>query len=89
MRLIPTKSLCSGLIHELQAQQIELLMQNESLRKSSMELEQANERLKELYDLAPVGCVTLGSDGSILECNRTACAFFEGKCCQTGSLWQF
>ena len=58
--------------HELQLHQIELEMQNEELRWSQRELEASQSRYYYLYELAPVGFVTLSEQGHILEANLTA-----------------
>ena len=60
------------LFHELRVHQIELELQNEELRRSQEELEVARERYFDLYDLAPVGYVTIGEKGLVLEANLTA-----------------
>ena len=59
-------------LHELQVHQIELEMQNEELRLAQAELAAAQARYVDLYDLAPVGYVTLNEQGLILEANLTA-----------------
>lgn len=61
-----------GLIYELQTHQIELEIQNEELQRSQMEGDFARARYFDLYDLAPVGYITLCEAGLIQEVNRTA-----------------
>ncbi|MDZ4252446.1 MAG: ATP-binding protein [Sulfuritalea sp.] len=59
------------LVHELQVHKIELEMQNSELRESRAEREAALVRYTELYDFAPVGYLTLVTDGLIVEVNLT------------------
>ena len=59
------------LLHELQVHQVELEMQYEELRQSREEVEAGLERFTDLYDFAPVGYLTLGTDGAIRQVNLT------------------
>jgi len=57
-------------IHELQVHEIELRMQNEELRRTESQLGEAWAKYRELFDLAPVGYVTLDQNLKITEINR-------------------
>ena len=59
------------LLHELQVHQIELEMQNAELRQARDEVETALEKYNDLYDLAPVGYLTLDREGAIRALNLT------------------
>jgi PAS domain S-box-containing protein len=56
-------------MHELLVHKIELEMQNEELYKTQAELYNAKTRYFELYDLAPVGYLTLACNGAVLDAN--------------------
>jgi PAS domain S-box-containing protein len=58
-------------IHELQVHQIELEMQNEELKEARRIAEEAQEKYRALFDFAPVGYLSLGKAGMILELNLT------------------
>ena len=64
-------------LHELRVHQVELEMQNEELRHAQATIEDAKERYFDLYDLAPVGYLTLSMQGSILQANLTSTHLLE------------
>jgi len=58
------------LLHEMEVQKVELQIQNDQLRDSQQEAEEARDRYRELYESAPVGFLTLDASGAITEANR-------------------
>jgi len=60
------------MFHELLVHQIELEMQNEELHPMQVELEASRAGYGDLYDVAPVGYVTINEKGLILESNHAA-----------------
>jgi PAS domain S-box-containing protein len=74
---MPTRS-AEELLHELQVYQIELEMQNETLRQSQITLEESRDRYVDFYDFAPTGYVTLNCEALITEINLTG-AMLLGK----------
>lgn len=65
------------LLHELQVHQIELEMQNETLRQSQIELEKARDLYIKSYEFAPVGYLTLSREGLIVEINLTCASLLK------------
>jgi two-component system, cell cycle sensor histidine kinase and response regulator CckA len=59
------------LVHELHVHQIELELQNEELQEARARLEAGLAQYSDLYDFAPVGYLTLDSDGVIRKVNLT------------------
>ncbi|HIJ86433.1 MAG TPA: response regulator [Desulfuromonadales bacterium] len=60
------------LFHELRVHQIQLEMQNEELRRAHEELDVSQARYFNLYDLAPVGYLTMSKKKMIQEVNLAA-----------------
>ena len=69
---LPVPAELSAAVHELRVHQIELEMQNEELRRGQLELEAQREKYFELFDLAPVGYLTLSDQGIVRDANLTA-----------------
>ena len=63
-RLSPEES---RLLHDLRVHQIELEMQNEELRRTEANLETSRARYFDLYDLAPVGYLTVNDAGLVVD----------------------
>ncbi len=68
-------------LHELNLHQIELELQNDELRSAQLELAAMNERYFNLFNLAPVGIVTINDKGLIIDANMAATTRF-------GAAWQ-
>jgi PAS domain S-box-containing protein len=61
------------LVHEMDVQRIELEMQFDELRRTQAALEAARDRYSALFDMAPLGYLSLDSQGRIRQANL-ACA---------------
>ena len=59
-------------LHELRVHQIELEMQNDALRRTQGELVDSQARYFDLYNLTPVGYVTVSEKRLIIDANLTA-----------------
>ncbi len=62
-----------GVMHELQVHEVELQLQNETLRDLNEELMIAQERYRGLFEHAPVAYLVLERDSTIIEANKAAC----------------
>ena len=75
------------LVHELEVHKAELDIQNEELRRATVELEEAKERYRDLFVSAPVGLLTVNEAGVIGAANDAAAGLhdadaqaLEGRC---------
>ena len=75
VQTLRTEEEMQRLIHELKVHQIELELQNATLRQSRDEVETLLEKYTDLYDLAPVSYFTLDNNGIILDANLTGASF--------------
>jgi PAS domain S-box-containing protein len=58
------------LVHEMEVHKVELEIQNEQLRETQREAEEARDSYRDLYESAPIGFLTLDQGGTIVEANR-------------------
>ena len=68
----PTREGLANVVHELCVHQIELEMQNEELREAQLALDEQREKYFDLFDRAPVGYLTIDTDGMVTNANLTA-----------------
>jgi len=71
---ISTDDRVRRLLHELQVHAEEITAQNEQLKRTQADLEQARSRYAELYDFAPIGFITLSKAGLIADSNIAGAA---------------
>ena len=64
----------AALMHELLVHKVELEMQNEELRRANIEMEEARDHYRDLYELAPIGYITINEKGVINAINLTGAA---------------
>jgi PAS domain S-box-containing protein len=72
--ILATRDPTRHLLEELRIHQIELEMQNEELRIVQAELENSRSRYFDLYDMAPIGYVTVDCHDHVIEMNLKAAA---------------
>ncbi|MFA6957502.1 MAG: ATP-binding protein [Thermoanaerobaculia bacterium] len=70
--VLPAVDEVERLVHDLRVHQVELEMQNEELRNIQEQLVAERGRYFDLFELAPVGYLTVDGDGAIVEANLTA-----------------
>lgn len=73
------------LITELEVYQVEVELQNQELRRTTKDLENARNEWFELFDTAPVGFIILDQSGAIERCNRIAAGLLSGSRQSMGS----
>ncbi|MEI7813909.1 MAG: diguanylate cyclase [Coriobacteriia bacterium] len=67
-----TREGLAAVVHELRVHQIELEMQNEELREAQLALDEQREKYFDLFDRAPVGYLTIDTNGMVTNANLTA-----------------
>jgi PAS domain S-box-containing protein len=80
-----------SVIHELQTHRVELESQNGELRLLHLEQEKLAKKFEDLYDFAPVGYLSLGKDGQIVNSNLAFSSLvgLERRYIQEKSLYSF
>lgn len=76
---LPTEDEMRRIVHELSVHQIELEIQQKELLQARDALEAELTRYTDLYDFAPIGYITLASDGTIREINLKGASMLGGE----------
>lgn len=63
------------LLHELQVHQVELDLQHEQGAEDRRQLTEDRARYLAMFELAPLGYLTVDTQGRVLEANRMACEY--------------
>jgi PAS domain S-box-containing protein len=61
-----------GFVHELEVHRVELELQNQQLAEAHLAAEESKDRYRDLYESAPIGYLTLDSEGTIVAANLCA-----------------
>lgn len=75
-KLVDSRQDQARLVHELQVHQIEMEMQSEALLQANAALAASHDRYLDLYELSPVGFLTLTPEEVIVEINLTGATLF-------------
>jgi hypothetical protein len=67
------------LVHELHVHEIELEVQNENLSRARAQAEASADKFSELYDLAPIGYLTLDRKGTMRQMNLSGARLLGGE----------
>ncbi len=76
---LPVPGDLAAVVHELRVHQVELELQNEELRRAGLELDAQRAKYFDLFDLAPVGYLTLSDKSIIHDANLTAALLLGGE----------
>ena len=60
------------IVHDLEAQRVELAIENEALREAKLDVQEALEKYTDLYEFAPTGYFTLDRNGTVTAVNLAA-----------------
>ena len=60
------------IVHQLEAKQVELAIENKALREAKLDVQEALEKYTDLYEFAPTGYFTLNRNGAVSAVNLAA-----------------